>query len=153
MNQMFIETVSNPFKLEDPPSQLVNFVSGVVAKSYVQDSLLDAINKGQEIADKLVNEIPIPSENEGILAKSFYITLPSSGVKTLSDMVKNKKMDNKDIKMNAEVVYLRLLAINAMKKVPIEHVNFYENSPMPLRLFTEDGNQVYSQYIAVHAQT
>ena len=53
---MFVETVINPFNLKDPLSQLVNFVSGVVAKSYVQASLLDAINKGQEIVDKFVNE-------------------------------------------------------------------------------------------------
>ena len=68
---MFVETVINPLNLKDPPSQLVNFVSGVVAKSYVQDSLLDAINIGQEIADKFVNEHLIPSENEGIPAKAF----------------------------------------------------------------------------------
>ena len=104
MNQMFVETVINSLNLGDIPFQLVNFVSGVVAKSYVQDSLLDAINKGQEIADKFVNERLIPSENEGILAKSFYSTLTHSGVNTMSDMVKTTTMGKNDIKMNAEVM-------------------------------------------------
>lgn len=60
----------------------------------------------------------------------------------MSDMVKTTKVGKKDIKMNAQVMYLRLLAINAMKKVPIERVLSYENSPIPLSLFTEDGSMI-----------
>ena len=57
-------------------------------------------------------------------------------------MVKTTKVCKKDIKMNAQVMYLRLLAINAMKKVPIVPVLSYENSPIPLSLFTEDGSMI-----------
>ena len=71
MNQMFVETVINPFNLKDPPSQLVNFVSGVVVKLYVLDSLLDALNKGQEIADKCVNKQLIPVRMKAFQHNAF----------------------------------------------------------------------------------
>ena len=89
-----------------------------------------------------MNELLIPSENNGILAKRFYGTLTRSGVKTMSDMVETTKVGKKNIKMNTEVMYLRLLAINAMKKVPIERVLSYENSSIPLSLFTEDRSMI-----------
>ena len=60
----------------------------------------------------------------------------------MSDMVKTTKVGKKDIKMNVQVMYLRLLAIYAMKKIPIECVLSYENSPIPLSPFTEDGSMI-----------
>ena len=61
---------------------------------------------------------------------------------TMSDMVKTTKVGKKDIKMNAEVMYLRLQAINALKKVPINRVLSYVNSPISLSLFTENGSMI-----------
>ncbi len=37
---------------------------------------------------------------------------------------------------------LRLLAINATKKVPLVHFMAYENSPTPLSIFTQEGKTV-----------
>lgn len=41
--------------------------------------------------------------------------------------------------MNGEEMYLRLLAINAYKKVPLQRVLSFENAPVPLSLFTDEG--------------
>lgn len=41
--------------------------------------------------------------------------------------------------MNAEIMYLRLLAINAKKQVPLERVSSLENSPVPLSMFARMG--------------
>ena len=41
--------------------------------------------------------------------------------------------------MNGEEMYLRLLAINAYNKVPLERVLAFENATMPLSLFCDNG--------------
>ena len=41
--------------------------------------------------------------------------------------------------MNDEIMYLRLLAVNAINKVPLERVMAFENAPVPMSLFTEEG--------------
>ena len=47
----------------------------------------------------------------------------------MKDMIKTTKLAAKQVSMNAEVMYLRLLAINASKKVPLLRVLSFENSP------------------------
>ena len=42
-------------------------------------------------------------------------------------------------------MYLRLLAINASKKVPLLRVLSFENSPVPLSMFKEDGTMITSK--------
>ena len=49
------------------------------------------------------------------------------------------KTKSKSIQMNGEQMYLRLLAINAFKKVPLQRVLSFENAPVPLSLFTDEG--------------
>jgi hypothetical protein len=44
--------------------------------------------------------------------------------------------------MNAEIMYLRLLAINAKKHVLLERVFSFENSQVPLGMFAEDGTML-----------
>ena len=44
--------------------------------------------------------------------------------------------------MDREEKYLRLLAVYSTKKVPLKRVFFYENSPVPQSLFTDDGLNV-----------
>ena len=39
-------------------------------------------------------------------------------------------------------MYLRLLAINSFKKVPLERVMSFENAPVPLSLFDDNGKMV-----------
>ena len=39
-------------------------------------------------------------------------------------------------------MYLRLLAVNAIKKVPLQCVMAFENAPVPMSIFNEDGTVV-----------
>ena len=48
----------------------------------------------------------------------------------------------KDIPMNGEEMYLRLLAVYAYKKVPLERVLAFENATVPLNIFCDNGKNV-----------
>ena len=39
-------------------------------------------------------------------------------------------------------MYLRLLAVNAIKRVPLQRVMAFENTPVPLSIFNDDGTMV-----------
>ena len=41
--------------------------------------------------------------------------------------------------IDGEDMYMRLLAINTFKKVPLERVLSFENAPVPLSLFSNNG--------------
>ena len=58
--------------------------------------------------------------------KSFYDPVTRNKVKTMSNPNWCK---TKGIPMNGEEMYLRLLAINSYKKVPLERVLAYEMQP------------------------
>ena len=49
---------------------------------------------------------------------------------------------NKQISLDGEQMYMRLLAANVLKKVPLERVMSFENAPVPLCIFDEDGTMV-----------
>ena len=50
-------------------------------------------------------------------------------------------MKNKEVAMNGEIIYLWLLAVNAIKEVPLERVMAFKNAPVPTSLFTKDGSK------------
>ena len=60
--------------------------------------------------------------------KSFYNPVTRNKVKTMSDAKTTVWCKTKDIPMNDEEMYLRLLAVNSYKKVPPEWVLAFENS-------------------------
>ena len=60
----------------------------------------------------------------------------------MSDMIKPAKIGKKSVVMNGETMYMRLLSVNANKKVPVKHVFSFENAAVPLSLFTEDGEMI-----------
>ena len=57
-------------------------------------------------------------------------------------MNKTVKVKQKNVAINGEIMYLRLLAMNATKKVPLKRVMEFENSPVPLSMFAEDGTML-----------
>ena len=105
----------------------------------MQESLIQALDKGGILASKFVSERLVHTEGEAP-QKSFYVTLPRSNVKTMSDMNKTVKVRSKTLSVPGEVMYLRLLALNAKKKVPLERVLSFKNSPVPLSMFKDDGS-------------
>ena len=60
----------------------------------------------------------------------------------MSDMTKTVKVKNKTLRVSGETMYLRLLAINSKKKVPISRVMSFENAPVPLSMFTDEGSMI-----------
>lgn len=49
------------------------------------------------------------------------------------------KTKSKEVPIDGEEMYLRLPSINSFKKVSLERVMSFENSSVPLSLFTDDG--------------
>ena len=139
MKDMFEGTFVGPFNLVEPPNYLINFATGCVASQEVEDSLTGALDKGSLMASQFVSERLIPHKDGDRPSKSFYDSLPRSNVKTMADMKKAVRVHAKNVTLSGEVMYLRLLAVNALKKVPLQRVFSFENSPVPLSLFSEDG--------------
>ena len=52
----------------------------------------------------------------------------------MSDTKKTVKVGKQNIRMNPQSMYMRLLAINIMKKIPLKRVMSFENS-VPISLF------------------
>ena len=132
-------TFQDPFDYESVPESLINFASGIVATPQIENSLVSALEKGNKMAEKFVTERLVPNE-KGTTSKSFYDTLSKPDIKPMSDMKKTVRIKKKNVQIEGEVMYLRLLAINGIKKVPPERVLAFENSPVPLSMFADDGS-------------
>ena len=91
------------------------------------------------MAKAFITDRLIVPEDADFPKKSLYDAIPRSGVKTMTDIRRKLKVHHKDVTIDGEVMYLRLLAVNARKKVPLKCVLSFENAPVPLSLFTEDG--------------
>ena len=52
-------------------------------------------------------------------------------------------------------MYIRLLAVNAIKKVPLHRVMAFENAPVPMSIFNEEGTVVSktAQWYQLRSQT
>ena len=73
-------------------------------------------------------------------AESFYKPLSDCIIKTIKSSQQTVKCKSKEITINGEEMYLRLLAINTYKKVPLERAVSFENAPVPLSFFNgHDG--------------
>ena len=94
------------------------------------------------MAITFIVECFIALEGADVPKKGLYNAIPRSTIKTMTDMQRKVKVQHKDVAINGEVMYLRLLAVNANKKVSLKQVLSFENSPVPLSLFTEDGNML-----------
>lgn len=57
----------------------------------------------------------------------------------MKDMQKTVKVKKRQVSIDGEVMFLRLLAINSYKKVPLQRLMAFENAPAPLSIFQEDG--------------
>lgn len=51
--------------------------------------------------------------------KSFYDPVSRSNIKTMGDMNKTVAVKSRQVKFYGEIMYLRLLAIDASKKMPL----------------------------------
>jgi hypothetical protein len=85
----------NPFKVSDLPGELVNFATGVVAPADIQAGLVGALNKGEALAEKFVQERLMVKEGQQTPSKSFYDTMSRANIKTMADMNKVVKIRSK----------------------------------------------------------
>ena len=58
--------------------------------------------------------------NEKGQKKSFYNLLPRSNVKTINTAESIGQTKQRHAEMNGEEIYLRILAINSFKRVPLD---------------------------------
>ena len=123
---MFTGPFIDPFDISEASQKLINIATGAIASDDVQESPCQT--------ERLAPDSP----------KSFYDPLPRSNIKTMTDMRKKVKIRSKHISINGEVMYLRLLAVNSVKKVPLNQVMSFKNAPVPVSLFNEDGTMTQS---------
>lgn len=57
----------------------------------------------------------------------------------MAEMSKKVAVKAKNISIDGEVMYMRLLAVNSLKKMPLHRIMSFENSSVPLSIFTNDG--------------
>ena len=127
--------------MSDAPSSLVNFATGAIAKPDIAKSMLSYIDSGKELAIEFASERLI--RNDYVPKKSFCDTMSRSGVKTMKDMQVSVTVKNRNVATDNEVTYMRLMAINAKKKLPLERVMSFENSTVPpLSIFHDNGSMV-----------
>ena len=132
---LFDDVFIDPFKISDAQPGLVNFATGVTASSETEHSLLNALDTG------FIKERFVIPEGNSAPSKSFYEPLPKCNIKTMKSSKQTVKCKSKEIAINGEEMYLRLLAINAYKQVPLKQVPC-ENATIPLSLFTDDGEMI-----------
>ncbi len=100
INIMFETSYTDPFNLEDPPKQLINFATGVIAIEDIMKYMLGCINKGRESATKFIKERLITDQNQVSPQKSFHNLVPRSGVKTMADMKVTLHVKNKNVSID-----------------------------------------------------
>ncbi len=85
----------------------------------------------------LITEQLKPAGNQGTPLKSFYDPLSRRNVQ-IFNYEKVVCVKNKSVVMDDEFMYFRLAAVHGKKKVT-ECIMSFENSPVPLSLFSGDG--------------
>ena len=128
----------DPFSLDCPLSRLVNIATGVEVAPDVENSLLKCHETGKKQLVSFVEERLMVNEEGPGPKKSFYDPLSRSKIKTISTAKLVGQTKQRHAEMNGEETYLRLLAINSLKKVPPDRVLSFENAYVPLSLFTDD---------------
>ena len=125
MVQMFEESFIDPLDLSDPSDHLVNFAAICdIAPPEVEESLLNALDRGSQMASNFRKELwyhQMASNHwwRQTVAMIHFLSLAWRPWQTCKRLFEyNWAMW---LTMN-EVMYLRLLAVNAFKKVPLERV-------------------------------
>ncbi len=142
MCKMFDESYTDPFDVSSAPENLVNIATGVIATEDVTQSMCGWHKTGMQTAQKFVKERLMTPEGQNTPQKSFFDTMPRSGVKTMAEMNAPVRVKSKSVKIDSEMMYLRLMAVNARKKVPLERVMSHENTAVPLSICKDDGTKM-----------
>ena len=142
MCEMFEETFIDPFSIANPSPRLINFATGVMVTEVSETSLLNVHVEGKAMLQKFLDDRFVVPEGESKPRKSFYDPLSKSKVAAVKFGKSKVKCKSKDVVISGEEMYIRLLAINSFKKVPLERVMSFENAPVPLSLFDDSGKMI-----------
>jgi len=142
MVTMFDSNFLDPFDTNKAPERLVNFATCLQSTEEIEQSMLNCIDKGEEMLQTFVAE-RLKSKTDGSdpPVKSFFSPMPRSSVKTMSENKKNV-LKKRTKTINSEVMFQRLFAVNSYKKIPPERVFAFENTPVPSSIFNEDGTML-----------
>ena len=129
----------DPFCVDSSPSTLVNIATGVSAPPDVADSMLDCHDLRKKMLHTFVKE-RFQVTGEEPPQKKFFDPMARLKVKPMTEAKSCVKLKTETLNINGEEMYLRLLAQNAYKKVPLERLMSFENAPFPLSIFNDDGS-------------
>lgn len=133
-------TFHDPFDVEKQRTQLINIATSVIANDEICNSMINALETGRTCLDKFISERLSTDKT-----KSFYDPLPKSRVKTMKDARKKVKVRSREVSIDPVVMFLRLFAVNSYKKVPLKRMISFENSPVPISMFNDDGTMRSTQ--------
>lgn len=125
----------DPFDLDDVPEKLSNIVSGQIASDAVQKSLGALTTAGKTAFEEFVVNRLV--EGSG---KSFWDAIQRRKILTFSDM-KRKLEDEKgkQVVIDPEVLFRRLLAVSKQRDVDLKKVLSFELAPVAPAMFHKDG--------------
>ncbi|CAC5400233.1 unnamed protein product [Mytilus coruscus] len=132
--------MTDPFDIDAHPPCLINISTGMHATREVQDSLLFAVDEGENMCRKFVKSA-LSLDQSG----SFYSPITKSKLKTFEHMnakttLKCKSGEIITGHINPEIVFRRALVLaNSRDDVTIESILSLPLGPIPVSLFHEDG--------------
>lgn len=140
LENIFDANFIDPFGVMKTPNKLINFATGVHATDEIEKSLTECFETGAKMFETFVSErLVIKTDGSDPPEKNFFTPMPRSNIKTMAEMKKKHVFKTKSEIIIGEVMFQRLLAINAYKKIPLERVFSFENTMVPLSMFTEQG--------------
>lgn len=132
-------TALDPFNVGKLPKGLLNIVTGAVSPDDIGKGLAYAFETGEKLACDFVNERLIVKDGKDHPDKGFYDTVPRARVPNMDDMKHGVQVGQDIIRIDPELMYMRLMTVNATKQVPPLRVFSFENSTVPMSLFDENG--------------
>ena len=142
MVSMFDSSYIDPFNIKTASEGLVNFSACQQITEEIEIDMTSCIDNGENMFKKFVSG-RLETNPDGLdqPVKSFFSPMTRRKVKTMT--VNKKKSQVKPTnKINSEIIFQRLLAVNAYKMISTERVFAFENTPVSTSLFHEDGSML-----------
>ncbi|XP_060579912.1 uncharacterized protein LOC132736731 [Ruditapes philippinarum] len=143
MASSFDANFIDPFNTRKTPPRLVNFATCIQATEEVEKSMLDYLDKGEELMNKFISErLIVKPDGTDPPLKSFHSPMTRNKILTMTEPKKRTQTKQQLKTISSEVMFQRLLAVNSYKKVSQERVFAYENTAVPTSMFSEDGSML-----------
>jgi len=113
--------------LDDSVSSLMNIYTGKIAEDDV--NVADAVKLGKSLHQGFMSVYP----------EGFHSPIKKV-VKTMAGKTRSLSQNSKSVPIDPERLYSRLLVISCNRKFSLSKVLEYELAPVPLKLFTLDGD-------------